>query len=512
MPYEDDEVRRAARERLQARMERRGSANTLASQSGSRSSGRSSSEKSPGRKVERDTARYAERSRAGADSDSSAGVGAGVSGAIGSARDRVGDFLETSGDNRTVEVGPVSFDLPFAVPDRIPPIAVPIAALIIILLLIFAVLIPSCSRASAPASTSQSAASVSAAASDASASAASASASESAASANAGTTTTSTTASTTDATTTSQPTSLVLQVAQAKSKARDAVQAASSVDSVDKQESHQGALSELLGDETSSKLLAQAKNSIDALWIAAHPSAYAYDGVEVQYKVLKLAADEPAALKYVREFPENYPADSVNTDKSLAMSTSSPSSGVPDTKIPHLYQWDQRWGYTTYSSAPFGLTACGPTSLAMVYQGLTGSVDKSPYDMGKLAEEKGYMSEYEGTMGAFFTETAEELGLICEELYPDSETIRQALDSGQVVIANLAPGYFTTTGHYFVLTGLADDGTAIVNDPYSVVRSSQTWDLDTIASQSYICYGYTRATAATTRSSESDTESSETEA
>ena len=232
----------------------------------------------------------------------------------------------------------------------------------------------------------------------------------------------------------------------------------------------------------------------------------------MQYKVLKLAADEPAALDYVREFPDNYPAESVNTDKSLAMSTSSPASGVPDTSVPHLYQWDRRWGYTSYSSAPFGLTGCGPTSLAMVYQGLTGSVDKTPYDMGKLAEDKGYMSEYEGTMGAFFTETAEELGLICEELYPDSSTIREALESGQVVIANLAPGYFTTNGHYFVLTGLAKDGTAIVNDPYSVMRSSQTWDLDTIASQSYICYGYTRATTATAaaRSSESsDSEESE---
>ncbi|MBO4352518.1 MAG: hypothetical protein J5818_03380, partial [Eggerthellaceae bacterium] len=305
-PYEDDEVRRAARERLQARMERRGSTSSLASHSGTRLSGRGSSEKSPGRQAERTT----EHSRGGSSGASGTPL-EGVSGAFGSARDRVGGLLETSGDNRTVEVGPVSFDLPFAVPDRIPPIAVPIAALIIILLLIFAVLIPSCTRAATPAPTSQSAASASAAATDASASAASASATDASAASTSTTNTGTTTTSTTDASTTttaSQPTSLILQVAQAKSRAQDAVQAASNIDSVDKQESHQAALVELLGDETSAKLLAQAKTSIDALWIAAHPSAYAYDGVEVQYKALKLAADEPAALDYVREFPENYPA------------------------------------------------------------------------------------------------------------------------------------------------------------------------------------------------------------
>jgi len=180
-------------------------------------------------------------------------------------------------------------------------------------------------------------------------------------------------------------------------------------------------------------------------------------------------------------------------DKSLAMSESSPAASVPDTNIPHLYQWDRRWGYTTYSSAAFGLTGCGPTAMAMVYQGVTGQTDRTPYDMAKLASDGGYMDEFEGTMQSFFTESAEQLGLSVEEVSPDPESIRQALERGQVVIANLAPGYFTTTGHYFVLTGLAQDGTAIVNDPYSVVRSSQTWDLDTIASQSYACYGYSKS-------------------
>ena len=213
----------------------------------------------------------------------------------------------------------------------------------------------------------------------------------------------------------------------------------------------------------------------------------------MQYKVLKLAADEPEAIKYVRDFPSSYPASKPDEDKSLGMSSSSPASNIPDTDIPHFYQWDRRWGYTPYSGAAFGLTGCGPTSLAMVYQGVTGKSDKTPYDMCKLADEKGYMTEYEGTLGEFFTETAEELGLVCEELYPEAETLRSSLEHGQTVIVNLAPGYFTDTGHYLVATALTPEGQAIVNDPYSVERSSQTWDLDLLASQSYVMYGYTKA-------------------
>jgi hypothetical protein len=81
----------------------------------------------------------------------------------------------------------------------------------------------------------------------------------------------------------------------------------------------------------------------------------------------------------------------------------------------------------------------------------------------------------------------------CEMLYPTSEVITDALSSGKVIIANLGPGLFTEHGHFFVLAGLADDGKVIINDPYSVVRSSQTWDADTIANESIALYAFSAA-------------------
>ena len=249
-------------------------------------------------------------------------------------------------------------------------------------------------------------------------------------------------------------------------------------------------LVDLIGEEDTEKLLTQATTNPDALWIAAHPDEYAFDGIEVQVKILRLAAVEPQSVPYVRSFPTQYPSTDASDDTSLAMDEHSPSPDVPDTNVPHLYQWDRRWGNTVYSSAAFGLTGCGPTSLAMVYQGVTGKTDINPHDMAVMAEERGYMSEFQGTENAFFTEMAPELGMTCTEVYPAAETLTEALSNKQVVIALLAPGLFTTTGHFFVLTGLTDDGQVILNDPYSYERSSQTWPAETIANEATIFYAY----------------------
>lgn len=256
-----------------------------------------------------------------------------------------------------------------------------------------------------------------------------------------------------------------------------------------KNEMHK-ALIDLIGEEDTQQLLTAAASDPDALWIAAHPDEFAFDGIEVQVKILKLAAHEPKAVSYVRSFPTQYPSSDASSDESIGIDAHSPSADVPDTKTPHFYQWDRRWGNTVYSSTAFGLTGCGPTSLAMVYQGVTGKTDINPHDMAVMAEERGYMSEFQGTENAFFTEMATELGMTCTELYPAAETLTDALSNGQVVIALLAPGLFTTTGHFFVLTGLTDDGQVILNDPYSYERSSQTWDAQTIAGEATTLYAY----------------------
>ena len=266
----------------------------------------------------------------------------------------------------------------------------------------------------------------------------------------------------------------------------DASQAAS--DAPEPESPNVDALKAILGDEVASKLIALAQVDADAAWIAAHPEAYEPFG-GLQAKLLKLAADDPQAIPFVRDYPDKYPADAPDPD-APAMNEGSPSTQVPDTGVPHYYQWDKRWGYTQYSADGFGLAGCGPTSMAMVYQGLTGKDDLSPYDMGKLATDSGFVVYDQGTSSEFFTETATELGLGWWYVNIDADSIREVLLDNCLIIANVGPGYFSEVGHFFVLAGLSEDGRVILNDPYSVTRSMQLWDAEFIASQSIVLYGY----------------------
>ncbi len=247
-------------------------------------------------------------------------------------------------------------------------------------------------------------------------------------------------------------------------------------------------ISDVLEESLVKQIEAQAKVNKDTAWIATHPSEYAFDGWAVQYKILKLAAEEPAATTYVREWPELYPAEDQNLKSPHAIqgTTTGPKN------IPQLYQWDPRWGYTVYSSTAFGMTGCCPTTLAMVYQGLTGKTDMTPYDMGVLAANDGYMSEYEGTDAFFLINEAQGLGLNCYEIYLATESMIAALENGDVLIANVGPGDFTNDGHFIVVTGLKD-GKLIVNDPYSMQRSEKLWDPDEVMNQCKAVFAYSKA-------------------
>ena len=84
------------------------------------------------------------------------------------------------------------------------------------------------------------------------------------------------------------------------------------------------------------------------------------------------------------------------------------------------------------------------------------------------------------------------LGLAASEIDVSSDSLRWALSEGYVVIANVGPGDFTEGGHFLVVAGLAENGEAVVNDPYSVKNSERTWPIGTIVSQSKALYMFAR--------------------
>jgi len=58
------------------------------------------------------------------------------------------------------------------------------------------------------------------------------------------------------------------------------------------------------------------------------------------------------------------------------------------------------------------------------------------------------------------------------------QDIIDALASGEkLVIAIMAKGHFTKSGHFILLRGVTSDGKILVADPISTSRSAQEWDL-----------------------------------
>lgn len=96
-------------------------------------------------------------------------------------------------------------------------------------------------------------------------------------------------------------------------------------------------------------------------------------------EILNILLKNPETLGFVLDYPKKHdaaPADSVGKIK----------SGT----IPHLLQWDDRWGYETYGDGLLAGTGCGETCLSMVITGLTGDFSVTPLTIAAYAEKNGY--------------------------------------------------------------------------------------------------------------------------
>ena len=159
-------------------------------------------------------------------------------------------------------------------------------------------------------------------------------------------------------------------------------------------------------------------------------------------------------------------------------------SDLADTsEIPSLLQWDQRWGYHQYAGEVMGLSGCGPTALAICVSTLTGnSVD--PPAVCDWSVRNGHRCEGNGSYHTLIPEGAKHYGLNVEKLGRSSaRELESHLSSGHLVIAIMAKGHFTSSGHFIVLRGITENGKVLVADPASYRRSEQAWDMSIILNE-----------------------------
>ena len=158
------------------------------------------------------------------------------------------------------------------------------------------------------------------------------------------------------------------------------------------------------------------------------------------------------------------------------------SQHVNSETVPLLFQWDTRWGYEMYAGEMMGLSGCGPTCLSMVCLYLLDDPTLTPKYIADYSVEKGYYHKGSGSTWTLISKGGVELGLNVQEIPLVEKKITRSLEAGNPVICVVGPGFFTTTGHFIVMTDYAD-GYVTVNDPNSPTRSAQTWKLTEVMEQ-----------------------------
>lgn len=193
-------------------------------------------------------------------------------------------------------------------------------------------------------------------------------------------------------------------------------------------------------------------------------------------KLIELLGRNPEAEEFVLNYPLEY-----GKDHEIDISGYADYEGVP-----LFIQWDKQWGYIDYVGNLAGLSACGPTCLSMVTYYFTRDPAMTPAYMMEFSEANGYGKAGSGTFWSLFGQGAAKLGLTVKELTAEQiaseEKIAKVLESGKLIVVNVAPGVFTEVGHYLVIVGY-EDGKFRVNDPNSYANSEKLWEFEEFADQ-----------------------------
>ena len=152
------------------------------------------------------------------------------------------------------------------------------------------------------------------------------------------------------------------------------------------------------------------------------------------------------------------------------------------TPVVYFNQLDERYADKPYGTDHIGGYGCGPTAMSIVVSSLTDDI-VDPVEMAEWAYEHGYWCSKSGSYHSLIPGAAKAWGLSVEGCTPsEPQRILDALAEGKLVVAIMAKGHFTSSGHFIVLRGV-QDGKILVADPASYSRSQKAWDLSIILNE-----------------------------
>lgn len=232
------------------------------------------------------------------------------------------------------------------------------------------------------------------------------------------------------------------------------------------------------------------KNKSDSL---IKPVAYTKDELDKKLYDLSLESESYKKIYENREkYPEKLLSAVCNNSEMVDFVLNYPGENEAkksrfdndelNTDYPLLFQWDKRWGYSSYGDSCIGLSGCAPTCMSMVVLSLTGNENATPDAVADYAQRAGYYLEGTGTSWSFMVEGASHYNIKGYEICLSENVVKSELQDNHPVICSMKSGDFTTEGHFIVLVKVSD-GKIVVNDPNSRARSNALWDYDTLAGQ-----------------------------
>lgn len=207
-----------------------------------------------------------------------------------------------------------------------------------------------------------------------------------------------------------------------------------------------------------------------------------FEAIKYHFKGDELTKIESIVSQYSYEQLINPNDKSYLESSGLDFSGISFRDGV--TEVVYYNQADARWKDKLYGrTGTIGRSGCGPTSLSIAISSLTDKkVD--PVQMSKWAYENGYYCEGAGSYHTLIPSGVKNFGLKVEGCTAkEPQRIVDALAQGKLIIAIMAKGHFTRSGHFIVLRGVTANRKILVADPVSRSRSEEKWDLSIILNE-----------------------------
>ncbi len=156
---------------------------------------------------------------------------------------------------------------------------------------------------------------------------------------------------------------------------------------------------------------------------------------------------------------------------SMKIETNSPEEfKIKDFHLnPFIYFKQGNYGQA-YAGGTIANSGCGPTSAAMVLSYILGE-EITPPEVCEYSTKHGYACNGNGTYEALFPAIASSYGLSCQKESQTATNIVNSLNQGNLIIAHMGPGEFTSGGHYIVLREVDSNGNVLVADPANPARN-----------------------------------------